>query len=64
MLSCKSYICFQFCISGQVIVDATVPLDGTDYSKIMCVRPVAVPYSSNVKFEVKGFNLAKESMRY
>lgn len=41
-----------------------MPLGGTDYSKILSVRPVAVPYSSNVKFEVKGFNLAKESTRY
>jgi hypothetical protein len=55
---------FNFSISGQVIVDATVPLGGMDYSKILSVRPVAVPYSSNVKFEVKGLNLAKESMRY
>ncbi|KAJ4751643.1 Squamosa promoter-binding-like protein 6 [Rhynchospora pubera] len=52
-----------FIYDGQVIVDATVPVGGRDYSKVLCVRPVAVPYSSNVEFAVKGFNLAKESMR-
>lgn len=52
-----------FICKGQVVLDIPLPLRCPDHSKILFVKPIAVPHSTTVNFIVKGFNLAHSSTR-
>ncbi|PON43215.1 SBP-box transcription factor [Parasponia andersonii] len=52
-----------FVYNGQVIVDTSLPLRSNSYSKIVSVKPIAVPASERAEFLVRGINLVRPSTR-
>ncbi|KAJ8748656.1 hypothetical protein K2173_008101 [Erythroxylum novogranatense] len=52
-----------FVHNGQVVVDASLPIRSSNYSKILSVKPVAVSASAKVQFSVKGTNLSRATTR-
>jgi hypothetical protein len=53
------YISFISCMSsaGQVVLDLPLRLGSPQNCQILCVKPLAVSASADVKFTVKGLNL-------
>ncbi|KAL5219169.1 hypothetical protein ABZP36_019853 [Zizania latifolia] len=52
-----------FMHNGQVMLDRPLATSSHQYCKILCVRPIAAPYSTKVNFRVEGFNLVSASSR-
>ncbi|KDO86825.1 hypothetical protein CISIN_1g001971mg [Citrus sinensis] len=46
-----------FIYNGQVVLDTSLPPRSNNYSKILSVKPIAVPASERAQFFVKGINL-------
>ncbi|CAK8534583.1 unnamed protein product [Lathyrus sativus] len=49
--------------NGQVVLDAPLRLGSLESCQILCVKPLAVSASADVKFSVKGLNLFLSSTR-
>ncbi|KAF7818086.1 squamosa promoter-binding-like protein 1 [Senna tora] len=52
-----------FIFNGQVVIDTSLPLRSNNYSKILCVSPIAVPAFKRTRFSVKGINLNRSATR-
>ncbi|XP_066349695.1 squamosa promoter-binding-like protein 6 [Miscanthus floridulus] len=52
-----------FMLNGQIMLDRPLAPSSHDYCKILCVKPVAAPYSATINFRVEGFNLLSTSSR-
>lgn len=52
-----------FIYNGQVVVDTSLPLRSNNYTKILSVKPIAVPASERAQFLVKGINLGRSATR-
>ncbi|XP_047072537.1 squamosa promoter-binding-like protein 6 isoform X2 [Lolium rigidum] len=52
-----------FMHNGQVMLDRPLAPNSHHYCKVLCVSPVAVPYSATVNFRVEGYNLVSTSSR-
>ncbi|XP_072997087.1 squamosa promoter-binding-like protein 6 [Typha latifolia] len=52
-----------FIYNGQTVLDTHLPLIFPDHSKIVCIKPIAVPPAATVNFTVKGFNIAQPATR-
>ncbi|AQK61818.1 Squamosa promoter-binding-like protein 1 [Zea mays] len=52
-----------FMLNGQIMLDRPLAPSSHHYCKILCVRPVAAPYSATINFRVEGFNLLSTSSR-
>ncbi|XBI75145.1 hypothetical protein VPH35_068550 [Triticum aestivum] len=52
-----------FMHNGQVMLDRPLAPNSHHYCKVLCVSPVAAPYSATVNFRVEGFNLVSSSSR-
>ncbi|KAJ8899024.1 hypothetical protein K2173_008847 [Erythroxylum novogranatense] len=52
-----------FVCNGQIVVDASLPIRISNYSKILSVKPIAVSASAKVKFSIKGINLSRPTTR-
>uniref|UniRef100_A0A0D9W117 SBP-type domain-containing protein n=1 Tax=Leersia perrieri TaxID=77586 RepID=A0A0D9W117_9ORYZ len=52
-----------FMHNGQVMLDRPLAISSHHYCKILCVRPIAAPFSTKVNFRVEGFNLVSASSR-
>jgi hypothetical protein len=50
--------------AGQVMLDRPLAPNSHDFCKVLCVSPVAAPYSATVNFSVEGYNLVSTSSRY
>lgn len=50
--------------AGQVMLDRPLAPNSHHYCKVLCVSPVAAPYSATLNFRVEGFNLVSSSSRY
>ncbi|KAH9730973.1 Squamosa promoter-binding-like protein 12 [Citrus sinensis] len=48
-----------FIYNGQVVLDTSLPPRSNNYSKILSVKPIAVPASERAQFFVKGINLGR-----
>jgi hypothetical protein len=53
-----------FMHNGQVMLDRPLAPNSHHYCKVLCVSPVAAPYSATVNFRVEGYNLVSTSSRY
>ncbi|KAK3148865.1 hypothetical protein QOZ80_3AG0209700 [Eleusine coracana subsp. coracana] len=49
--------------NGQIMLDRPLAPSSHNYCKILCVRPVAAPYSAAVNFRIEGSNLVSASSR-
>ncbi|XP_071674593.1 squamosa promoter-binding-like protein 6 [Lolium perenne] len=52
-----------FMHNGQVMLDRPLAPNSHHYCKVLCVSPVAAPYSATVNFRVEGYNLVSTSSR-
>ncbi|KDO86826.1 hypothetical protein CISIN_1g001971mg [Citrus sinensis] len=52
-----------FIYNGQVVLDTSLPPRSNNYSKILSVKPIAVPASERAQFFVKGINLGRSATR-
>ncbi|KAL9430527.1 hypothetical protein AB3S75_025836 [Citrus x aurantiifolia] len=52
-----------FIYNGQVVLDTSLPPRSNNYSKILSVKPIAVPASERAQFLVKGINLGRSATR-
>ncbi|KAJ8503916.1 hypothetical protein OPV22_004802 [Ensete ventricosum] len=52
-----------FIYDGQVVLDMPLLVGHPNHCKILSVTPIAVSYSTNVNFTVKGFNLVQPTSR-
>ncbi|GJN22783.1 hypothetical protein PR202_gb10381 [Eleusine coracana subsp. coracana] len=52
-----------FMYNGQIMLDRPLAPSSHNYCKILCVRPVAAPYSAAVNFRIEGSNLVSASSR-
>jgi hypothetical protein len=46
------------------MLDRPLAPNSHHYCKVLCVSPVAAPYSATVNFRVEGYNLVSTSSRY
>ncbi|KAM6541376.1 hypothetical protein CsatB_005823 [Cannabis sativa] len=52
-----------FVCNGQVIVDTSLPLRSSNCSKIVSIKPIALPASEKAQFLVRGTNLVRPTTR-
>lgn len=52
-----------FMLNGQIMLDRPLAPSSHHYCKILCVKPVAAPYSATINFRVEGSNLLSTSSR-
>ncbi|XP_058008560.1 squamosa promoter-binding-like protein 1 isoform X2 [Hevea brasiliensis] len=52
-----------FVCNGQVVVDTSLPIRSTNYSKILSVKPIAISVSERAQFVIKGINLSRPTTR-
>ncbi|TVU44302.1 hypothetical protein EJB05_03738 [Eragrostis curvula] len=52
-----------FMYNGRVMLDRPLAPSSYHYCRILCVKPVAAPYSAAVNFKVEGINLINASSR-
>ncbi|KAJ4849884.1 hypothetical protein Tsubulata_034686 [Turnera subulata] len=52
-----------FVYNGQVVVDRSLPLRSSNYSKILSIKPIAISTSERVQFSIKGINLSRPATR-
>ncbi|XP_065859846.1 squamosa promoter-binding-like protein 1 isoform X2 [Euphorbia lathyris] len=53
-----------FLSNGQVVVDRSLPLGSSNYSKILSVKPIALPATERAEFVIKGVNLCLPTTRF
>lgn len=58
------YLIVNLGVTGQVVVDTSLPLRSRDYSHITSVRPLAVAATGKAQFTVKGINLSRPGTRF
>jgi hypothetical protein len=54
---------FVHLTAGQIMLDRPLAPSSHHYCKILCVKPVAAPYSATINFRVEGSNLLSTSSR-
>ncbi|KAF3436598.1 hypothetical protein FNV43_RR23690 [Rhamnella rubrinervis] len=52
-----------FIYNGQVIIDTSLALRSSNYSKILSVKPIAVSASERAQFSVRGINMTRPATR-
>ncbi|WCJ22634.1 squamosa promoter binding protein-like 1 [Euphorbia peplus] len=52
-----------FLCNGQIVVDRPLPLGSSNYSKILSIKPIAVPATERAEFVIKGVNLCLPTTR-
>ncbi|XP_037496239.1 squamosa promoter-binding-like protein 1 [Jatropha curcas] len=52
-----------FVYNGQVVVDTSLPLRSSSYSRILSVKPIAISASERAEFVIKGINLSRPTTR-
>lgn len=60
----KVFNCEFWGVTGQVVVDTSLPLRSRDYRHITSVRPLAVAATGKAQFTVKGINLRRPGTRF
>lgn len=57
----QQHIAFTF--HGHIVAENSLPLKNENYSSVLSIKPIAVPFSDRAQFLVKGYNLNKSSTR-
>ncbi|XP_015891807.3 squamosa promoter-binding-like protein 1 [Ziziphus jujuba] len=52
-----------FIYNGHVIIDTSLALRSSNYSKILSVKPIAISASEKAQFSVRGINMARPATR-
>lgn len=50
--------------AGQIVLNKSLIMERSSYSRIVSITPIAVPPSSRVSFKVKGSNIHRLTTRF